>query len=208
MKRVLSIILMLTLLAGVSAMGQTRVRQKPAAKSESSTERIAQKSIQKSQSNKVKDADAQKIAEPRALKDTITVNWDDVSYGAPMEQVVGEHHPDGPKPRIDGEVVYSEVEQMPRFPGGLDGLMEYLNSNIVYPRVAAEKNVQGSVLVQFVVEKDGSVGEIKILRSVEVNLDYEAIRLCKSMPKFEPGMVDGQPVRVWYTLPISFKLED
>lgn len=142
------------------------------------------------------------------LSDTLMVEPDGNAISAPMEEVEGDHNADGPIPRLDGDVVYSSVDQMPQFPGGLNGLMEFLNTNIVYPTVAAEKNIEGKVLIQFVVEKDGSVGEIKILRSIDPNLDYEAIRLCKMMPKFIPGMLDGKPVRVWYTLPINFMLTE
>lgn len=107
---------------------------------------------------------------------------------------------------VPGEDIYDEVDEMPQFPGGLDGLMEFLNTNVTYPPVAAEQNIEGTVVVRFVVEKDGSVDGIRILRSVDINLDYEAIRVCKKLPKFIPGRKDGQVVRVWYALPIKFKL--
>lgn len=181
---------MLTLLAGFTAAGQSKVRQQSAQRSKARTQQVDKKrGVKADKSDKAKRADIKKAEKP-------------------MEQVLGNYDTDRPEPRLNGDVIYTEPDEMPKFPGGLDGLMEYLSTNIVYPPVAAEKNIQGKVLVQFVVEKDGSVGEIKILRSVDINLDYEAIRLCKRMPKFEPGLVDGQPVRVWYTLPVNFKLED
>lgn len=105
------------------------------------------------------------------------------------------------------EQVFTAVEQMPQFPGGDAALMKYLSSNINYPTVAAENGVQGRVVVQFVVTKNGSVGEVKVIRSVDRDLDKEAIRLCKSLPKFVPGKMNGQAVNVWYTLPITFKLQ-
>ena len=85
--------------------------------------------------------------------------------------------------------------------------MKYLSSHIQYPAMAQENNVQGRVVVQFVVEKDGHVGEVKVVRSVDKDLDKEAIRVCKTLPKFTPGRQNGQPVRVWYTLPVNFKLQ-
>ena len=105
------------------------------------------------------------------------------------------------------EQVFTAVEQMPQFPGGDAALMKFLNSNINYPQVAMENGVQGRVIVQFVVTKNGSVGEVKVIRSVDRDLDKEAIRLCKSLPKFIPGKMNGQAVNVWYTLPITFKLQ-
>lgn len=105
------------------------------------------------------------------------------------------------------EQVFTAVEQMPMFPGGDAALMKFLSSNINYPQVAMENGVQGRVIVQFVVTKNGSVGEVKVIRSVDRDLDKEAIRLCKSLPKFIPGKMNGQEVNVWYTLPITFKLQ-
>ena len=181
---------MLTLLAGFTAVGQGKVSQKSAQRSKTRIQQVDKKKGTKvTKSDEAKPADCQKTEKP-------------------MEQVLGNYDTDGPEPRLDADVIYSQVDQMPQFPGGLEGLMEYLSTNIVYPPVAAEKNIEGRVFVQFVVEKDGSVGDVKILRSVDINLDYEAIRLCKRMPKFEPGLLNGQPVRVWYVLPVNFKLED
>lgn len=105
------------------------------------------------------------------------------------------------------EKVFTAVEQMPQFPGGDAALMKYLNQNIQYPTIAMENGVQGRVIVQFVVTKNGSVGEVKVIRSVDRDLDKEAIRVCKSLPKFIPGKMNGQSVNVWYTLPVTFKLQ-
>ncbi len=111
------------------------------------------------------------------------------------------------KPKEVKEEIHTLVEQMPQFPGGDAALMKYLSSHINYPPMAAENNVQGKVILQFVVEKDGRVGEVKIARSVDKDLDKEAIRVVKSLPKFTPGRQNGYPVRVWYTLPVNFKLQ-
>ena len=105
------------------------------------------------------------------------------------------------------DTVYRSVEQMPRFPGGEAALMKYLESHINYPPEAAKNNVQGHVIVQFVVKKDGSIGEVKVVRSLDKDLDKEAIRVIKSLPNFTPGRQDGKAVSVWYTLPVTFKLK-
>ena len=113
------------------------------------------------------------------------------------------------KPVVDDkpEEVFKSVEQMPQFPGGEAALMKFLSSHINYPPMAAENNVQGKVIVQFVVDKTGKVGEVKIVRSVDKELDHEAIRVCQALPKFVPGRQNGRPVSVWFTLPIQFKLQ-
>lgn len=105
------------------------------------------------------------------------------------------------------EEVFKSVEQMPTFPGGDAALMKYLSSHINYPTMAQENNIQGKVIVQFVVTKTGKVGEVKVVRSVDKDLDREAVRVCKSLPNFVPGRQNGQPVSVWYTLPVTFKLQ-
>ena len=103
--------------------------------------------------------------------------------------------------------VYNSVEQMPEFPGGIEEMMKFLQMNIQYPANAAKNKVEGRVILQFVVEKDGQIGEVKVARSVDPELDAEAVRVVKSMPDFIPGRQDGKPVAVWYTIPISFKLQ-
>ncbi len=105
------------------------------------------------------------------------------------------------------EKVFTAVEQMPQFPGGDGELMKYLSSHINYPTMAMENNVQGRVIIQFVVTKNGSIGEVKVARGVDRDLDREAVRVVKSLPKFIPGKMNGQAVNVWYTLPVNFKLQ-
>ena len=111
------------------------------------------------------------------------------------------------KPEPVKEEVFKAVEQMPTFPGGDAELMKWLRDHIQYPTVAMENNIQGRVVVQFVVTKTGKVGEVKVVRSVDRDLDKEAIRVCKSLPDFIPGRMNGQAVNVWYTLPVQFKLQ-
>ena len=105
------------------------------------------------------------------------------------------------------EQVFVSVEQMPKFPGGDAELMKYIQEHLRYPTMAAENNIQGKVVVQFVVTKNGSIGEVKVIRSRDQDLDKEAVRVVKSLPNFIPGRMNGQPVNVWYTLPINFKLQ-
>ncbi len=112
----------------------------------------------------------------------------------------------GKKANGNGDTIFRSVEQMPQFPGGEAALMKYIESHIKYPPLAATNKVQGKVIVQFVVKKDGSIGEVKVVRSVDKDLDKEAIRVIKTLPKFTPGRQNGQVVSVWYTLPVSFKL--
>ena len=102
---------------------------------------------------------------------------------------------------------FAVVEQMPEFPGGMKELMTFLKDNIQYPKAAQDKKVQGRVIVQFVVEKDGTPTEFNVLRSIDPDLDKEALRVLGEMPKWKPGMQKGQAVRVKYTVPVNFKLQ-
>ena len=111
-----------------------------------------------------------------------------------------------PKPEVENKV-FDVVEQMPSFPGGPSALMQYLSSNIKYPVVAQENGVQGRVVVSFVVERDGSITDVNVLRSVDPSLDKEAVRVVKSMPKWNPGKQNGSAVRVKYQVPVSFRLQ-
>lgn len=97
-------------------------------------------------------------------------------------------------------------EESPQFSGGQRALMEYLRTNLHYPPAAAKKGVEGRVLVSFVVEKDGAISDVKILRSRDADLDAEAMRVVKAMPPWEPGRMKGSPVRMRFTLPITFSL--
>lgn len=113
--------------------------------------------------------------------------------------------PEPPKP-VEENKVFDVVEQMPSFPGGMGALMSWLSQNIKYPVIAAENGVQGRVIVQFVVERDGSITDVKVVRSVDPSLDKEAVRVVKSMPRWSPGKQNGQAVRVRFTLPVLFRL--
>ena len=102
--------------------------------------------------------------------------------------------------------IYEYPEVLPEFPGGEKAMLKWLGSNVKYPALAAENNIQGRVMVSFVVERDGSVSNVKVDRGVDPSLDKEAVRLVQSMPKWKPGMYNGKPVRCRFRLPVTFKL--
>lgn len=105
------------------------------------------------------------------------------------------------------EKPFTSVEQMPQFPGGDAELMKYIGSNLKYPTIAAENGVEGRVVIQFVVSKDGSISDVKVVRSLDPSCDKEAQRVVRSMPKWIPGKQNGRAVAVYYTLPVLFKLQ-
>ena len=106
----------------------------------------------------------------------------------------------------DDEEFFMVVENMPEFPGGDLGLMKYIQKNIKYPAIAKEYNITGKVFISFIVDKTGSVINVKVVRGVDKNLDAEAVRVIKSLPKYKPGKQRGKPVRVMFTVPINFTL--
>jgi len=103
--------------------------------------------------------------------------------------------------------VFTAVEQEPTPHGGIAAFYQYLEQNIHYPEDAKKKNIQGKVFLTFVIEKDGSLSDIKVLRGVSADIDAEAIRVIKNAPKWDPGMQNGRPVRVQYQVPIGFSLK-
>ncbi len=147
------------------------------------------------------------------LKETDTaIGKTDFDKGTDDLNVVREHKEEviveekKPEP-VDDNRVFDVVEQKPQFPGGEAALLKYVAEHIRYPAMAQENNVQGRVVVQFVVTKTGSVGEVKVVRGKDPDLDKEAVRVVKSLPAFVPGKMNGHAVNVWYTLPIQFKLQ-
>lgn len=126
------------------------------------------------------------------------------------EEVVAPVSPEAKEAPADStakEEVFMVTEQMPEYPGGMKELFKFLQDNLKYPENAMKNNVQGRVIVQFVVEKDGTPTEFKVARSVDPDLDAEALRVMKTMSKWKPGMQRGEVVRVKYTVPVSFKLQ-
>ena len=109
--------------------------------------------------------------------------------------------------KIANDKVLEKAEVMPQFPGGDQAMMKFVSENVQYPEEAKEKEISGRVLVGFIVEKDGSVNEVKIVRGIGGGCDEEAVRVVKVMPKWKPGKEKGKPVRVSYMMPIFFKLQ-
>ena len=145
------------------------------------------------------------------LKETTTAfGQSDFDKGTDDRNVLLEHKDEiivEEKKPVEENKVFTAVEQMPQFPGGEAELMKYIQKNLKYPPVAMENNIQGRVVVQFVVTKTGKIGEVKVARGRDPDLDKEAVRVVKSLPDFIPGKMNGQSVNVWYTLPITFKLQ-
>ena len=110
------------------------------------------------------------------------------------------------EPEPEPDEIFLVVEDQPEFPGGTAALMEYLRKNIKYPAICRENNIQGKVIVTFVVNKDGSIVDIEVIKSVNPSLDKEAIRVISQMPKWKPGAQRGKPVRVKYSVPVNFRL--
>ena len=139
----------------------------------------------------------EKDATDKAFGQTNVDNGQDdrANFQTAVNEVVVETRP-VEKPKEVTPEIFTAVEQMPQFPGGEEALRKYLASHINYPPMAAENGVQGKVIVQFVVDKTGRVGEVKVARSVDKELDREAVRVCKSLPKFVPGRQNGQAVSV------------
>ena len=117
------------------------------------------------------------------------------------------HNTQNGKDVKEKDQVYAVVDKQPEFPGGISALMKYLGENIQYPKVAMDKGIEGRVIAQFVVEKDGKINEAKVLQGIDPALDAEAIRMVQAMPNWKPGEHQGKLVRVRYTLPITFKLK-
>lgn len=105
------------------------------------------------------------------------------------------------------QTIFEVVENMPEFPGGMGACLQFLAKNIKYPNIAQENGTQGRVIIQFVVNKDGSIVDPKVVRSVDPYLDKEALRVILTMPKWKPGMQRGKAVRVKYTVPVMFRLQ-
>lgn len=111
------------------------------------------------------------------------------------------------KPAEDN-TIYTQVDQEPEYPGGIDQFYNFLSDNIEYPLEERENNVQGKVFISFVVEKDGSLGTFEILRGVSRHINNESIRVLKLSPKWKPAIKNKKPVRMQYTVPISFTLQE
>lgn len=157
--------------------------------------------------NEVMDMETQK--EDNTARGVVTQEGSDDAdkFKAVTEQVVVKE----PQPVVEEkkeEEIFVAVEQPAEFPGGQAALMKWLNQNIRYPEAAQQNDIQGRVIVKFVVEKDGSIGQASIVKGVDKDLDREALRVVKKMPKWQPGKNNGVAVRSYFNLPVTFKLQN
>ena len=144
----------------------------------------------------------------QVVEDDVEVEDIEINADVDQNEVIEEYvAPEIEEEEIQEAEIFTIVEEMPEFPGGMNKLGEYLAKNIKYPQMARETGIQGRVFITFVVEKDGSVTNVQVLRSLGGGCDEEAVRVVKSMPKWKPGKQRGKPVRVSYNLPVNFKLQ-
>ena len=159
--------------------------------------------------NLVKEEDEIKLDEIEKSTKAIgalTVDGND-ELGGEVLRIKEEIAPPEPPKHVEDNKIFEIVEQNPTFPGGTAALMSWLSQNIKYPVIAAENGVKGRVIVQFVVEKDGSITDVVVVKSVDPSLDKEATRVIKNMPHWIPGRQNGSPVRVRFTVPVTFTLQ-
>ena len=155
--------------------------------------------------NQVKQMD--KLDEKVAVSNVDQEGTKDRTVEAVRNDIAVAPPPPEKKEEVKQEVtnkVYTIAEQMPSFKGNVN---LWLSQNLTYPAAAAENGIQGKVVVKFVVDEHGNVSDVQVVRSVDPSLDREAVSTVKRMPKWNPGMQNGQPVKVWYTLPVTFKLQ-
>ena len=214
-------------IASRNAAIETNVElQSLAEKKEAKVERKEEPQIEKIEVEKVKSSVAfttpeikkdEEVQEDQEMKSqdelaatntaigAFTVEGNDEEAGEVLKakEVIAEPEP----PKVEETKVFDVVEEMPQFPGGQAALLEYLAKNIKYPVVAEENGIQGKVIVTFVVERDGSITDVKVVKSVDPSLDKEASRVVKSMPRWQPGKQNGSAVRVKYTVPVQFRLQ-
>ena len=151
----------------------------------------------------VQEVEVLNVVEDDVETESIEINTEDekdveVVIAPPVEAPVEEE---------EEEVIFMVVETMPEFPGGQQALFKYLSENVKYPVIAQENGIQGRVICQFVVNKDGAIVDVEVVRSGgDPSLDKEAVRVIKSMPKWNPGKQRGKAVRVKYTVPVNFRL--
>jgi len=150
------------------------------------------------------------VTQIKVVDDEVEVEDIDINAEVSQDEVIEEYVYDAPEieeEEIQEEEVFKVVEEMPEFPGGTAKLLEYIAKNVKYPMMARESGIQGTVFVGFVVEKDGSVSNVQILRGIGGGCDEEAMRVVQSMPKWNPGKQRGASVRVQYMARVVFKLQ-
>ena len=178
---------------------------KLAEKKEAQVERKEEPKIEKVEVEKVKSS--VKFTAPEIKKDDEVKPEEELKSQEDLSLKAKEAIAQPEPPKEEETKVFDVVEQMPSFPGGPSALFEYLSKNIKYPVVAEENGIQGRVIVSFVVEKDGSITDVRVVKSVDPSLDKEAQRVVKSMPRWIPGKQNGSAVRVKYTVPVTFRLQ-
>ena len=142
------------------------------------------------------------------VQDDVEVEDIEINAEVDQQEVIEEYVPvEVEEEEVQEQEIFQIVEEMPSYPGGEQKLMEFVAKNIKYPQIARETGIQGRVFVGFVVEPDGSVSNVKVLRGIGGGCDEEAMRVVKSMPKWKPGKQRGKAVRVSYMLPVNFKLQ-
>jgi protein TonB len=151
--------------------------------------------IKKAEIIEIIDDDAE-VEEDIMISDEDNTEWVDINTVVAVE----------PEPEIEDDTPFQVVEDQPEFPGGTAALMEYLRKNIKYPAVCRENNIQGKVIVTFIVNKDGAIVEPEVIKGVNPSLDKEALRVISTMPNWKPGYQRGKAVRVRYSVPVNFRL--
>ena len=142
------------------------------------------------------------------VQDDVEVEDIEINADVDQNEVIDDYVPvEVEEEDVSEQEIFQIVEEMPAYPGGEQKLMEYVAKNIKYPQIARETGIQGRVFVSFVVEPDGSVSNVKVLRGIGGGCDEEAMRVVKSLPKWKPGKQRGKAVRVSYMLPVNFKLQ-
>ncbi len=151
----------------------------------------------------VQEVQVLNVVENDVETQTIEINTEETE-----EEVVIAPPVEAPEEEEEEETIFMVVETMPEFPGGQKSLFEFLSKNVKYPVIAQENGIQGRVICQFVVNRDGSIVDVQVVRSGgDASLDKEAVRVIKSMPNWKPGKQRGKPVRVKYTVPVNFRLQ-
>lgn len=180
-----------------------------------SMEMLQQKAQQTIQENvpvtvqpNVKPPPPPQVSQIQIVSNKIHVGTDiHIDVGANPNTAVPDYTPSTEEPEVPEKTIFKVVEKMPHFQGGEAALMKYLAAHIQYPEMAKENNIQGTVFISFVVEPNGNIDRVKVIRGIGGGCDLEAIRVVKNMPKWVPGKQRGKPVRVAFTLPVRFALQ-
>jgi protein TonB len=147
------------------------------------------------------------VADEVEIEEQLVIEEMEIDADSEVDFIVEEYSNEEPEEEFEEEEIFTIVEEMPEFPGGMKALFEYLGRELSYPPMAKDARIQGKVYVTFVVERDGSIADVRILRGIGGGCDEEAIKVVQSMPKWTPGKQRNKPVKVQYNLPINFILK-